>query len=340
MELNLRRLRVLREVAEHGGVTAAAHATGSSSSAVSQQMAALERDVGGAVLERQGRHVVLTDLGQVVLKHAEIMLAAEQAALAETEDARNSLAVDLMVGVFSTVAAGLMPLVADDLARRHPQIRVRTREVDPDEVLLDLRHGHLDVGFLIDYPAATEPWPRGVTIVPLDDDTLQVAAPTGLFDRRVLDLADLADQEWVMSGPGTYYGRAVRAACLAAGFDIHITHQVDEQATALAMVAAGMGITLVSDLGRSFLPTTGADVIPLARPLRRHLLIGHERAAASRPAVRAFVDAARRAALRRRRTSRTAATPTRSAGDHVPVPTSPSASASAARRDNRVVPRS
>ena len=296
MELNLRRLRVLREVAEHGGVTAAAHATRSSASTVSQQMAALERDIGAPVLERRGRNVVLTGVGRVLLTHAETLLSAERAALAETERARQSLAVELTVGVFSTVAAGLMPKIRRELAARHPEITLRTREVDPDEALLELRHGHLDISFLIDYPDASEPWSTGATLIPLIDDTMQVAAPTGLFDQSVLELADLAEQSWIISGPRSYYGRAVRAACLAAGFDLQITHQVDEQATALAMVAAGMGVTLMSDLGRTFLPTSGAHIIPLRQPLHRHILLSHEHPSRTRPAVQAFLHAARRTA--------------------------------------------
>ena len=97
-----------------------------------------------------------------------------------------------------------------------------------------------------------------------------------------------------MSGPRSYYGRAVRTACRLAGFEIQITHQVDEQATALAMVGAGLGITLMSDLGRSFLPA-GVDVLELRRPLHRQLLVGHDAAAGSRPAIAAFVRAAVRA---------------------------------------------
>lgn len=109
-----------------------------------------------------------------------------------------------------------------------------------------------------------------------------------------------------MSGPGTYYGRAVRTACHQAGFDIRLTHQVDEQATALAMVAAGLGITLVSDLGRAFLPDIGVDVLNLTRPLKRQLLLAHADASSGRPAIRAFLDsAARTSAPASARASRT-----------------------------------
>lgn len=296
MELNLRRLRILREVAHHGGVSVAAREMHYSPSGISQQMTALEQDIGAPVLERRGRGIGLTEVGRVLLEHAEILLAAEADAQTAIEQTRDTLAVELTVGVFSTVAAGLVPRIVDDLARRHPQVRLRTREIDPDDAGIQLRHAHLDLAFLIDYPDATEPWAPGITIVPATRDALHLAVPTGRFPPAKVRLADLADQDWVMSGPRTYYGRAVRTACRQAGFDIRITHEVDEQATALRMVAAGLGITLVSDLGRAFLPDAGVDVLDLTRPLRRQLLLAHADGSADRPAIRAFLNSATRTA--------------------------------------------
>lgn len=298
MELNLRRLRILREVAHHGGVSVAAREMNYSASGVSQQMTALEQDIGAPVLERSGRGIVLTEVGRVLLEHAEILLAAERSAQSAIEQVRDSLAVQLTVGVFSTVAAGLIPGIVEDLARRHPEIRLRTREIDPDDAGIELRHGHLDLAFLVDYPDATEPWSPGITFVPATRDELRLAVPTGRFPPAQVRLADLAEQDWVISGARTYYGRAVRTACRQAGFDIQITHEVDEQATALAMVAAGLGITLVSDLGRAFLPDTGVDVLDLTRPLRRQLLLAHADASAGRPAIRAFLGSTARIVAR------------------------------------------
>ncbi len=294
MDLNLRRLRILREVAHHGGVSAAAREMHYSASGISQQMAALELEVGAPVLERRGRGIVLTEVGRVVLEHAEILLGAERTAQAAVEQTRDTLAAELSVGVFSTVAAGLMPGIVQDLAVRHPEIHLRTREIDPDQAGIELRHGHLDLAFLIDYPDATEPWGPGITIVPAMYDVLHLAAPTGQFAPGKVRLADLADHDWVVSGPRTYYGRAIRSACRQAGFEIRMTHDVDEQATALAMVAAGLGITLMSDLGRAFLPATGVDVLDLTRPLRRQILVAHEEASGGRPAIRVFLESAAR----------------------------------------------
>lgn len=296
MDLGLRRLRTLREVAQHGGVNAAAAALHYSPSGVSQQMAALEAEIGAPVLARSGRGVVLTDVGQVLLGHAQILLDAERQACAAVEAARDSVDVELNVGVFCTVAAGLVPLVVSDLAERHPQLHVKTRESDPDEATLQLRHGHLDLAFLIDYPDASEPWRSGIVIAPVGFDMLHLAAPQGRFDEPTIDLANLADQHWIMSGTENYFGRALHSACRRAGFEPRIAHQVTEQPTALAMVAAGLGLTLMSDLGRSFLPSQGVSTHRLRVPVRRQILMGYDEPSKARPAVTIFLESVLRAA--------------------------------------------
>lgn len=296
MELGLRRLRTLREVADHGGVNAAAAAMRYSPSGVSQQMAALEGEVGAAVLARSGRGVQLTEVGRVLLEHAQILLDAEQQARSAVEKARDSLDVEITIGVFCTVAAGLVPAVISDLAERHPTVHVKTREIDPDEATLELKHGHLDLAFLIDYPDASEPWRTGITIKPVGDDMLHLAAPSGRYSDEVVDLADFADEDWIMSGPDNYFGRALLSACRRAGFDPNIAHQVNEQPTAFAMVAAGLGVTLTSDLGRSFLPARGVATHRLRVPVRRQILIGYDESAKDRPVVSIFVESVLRAA--------------------------------------------
>ena len=295
-DLGLRRLRILREVAHHGGVTAAGQAMHYSPSGISQQIGALEDDIGAAVLERRGRGVRLTEVGRVLLEHAEVLLNAERDARSAVERARDTLAVELRVGVFCTVAAGLLPRITEDLGTRHPEVRITTRETDPDDAPLDLRHGHLDLAFLLDYPDAPEPWMSGVAFAAVGMDEVHLAAPTGWFSRGRIDLADLADRGWVMPGTQNYYGRAMRSACRRAGFEPRVIHEVAEQPTALAMVAAGLGVTLMSDLGRAFLPGAGVDVLALRQTVRRQVLVAYHQSTHSRPAVSAFLQSARRSA--------------------------------------------
>lgn len=175
----------------------------------------------------------------------------------------------------------------------HPEIQLVTRESDPEAAVTDLRQGKLDLAFLVDYPEAAEPWSADITLIPMGLDQFHVAAPAGLLTGPTVSLADLADHDWILSSTQTYYGRAVRAACQRAGFDLRIRHQVDEQATALAMVGAGLGISLMSNLGESFRPS-GIDVLDLDEPLQRRLLIAHQTRAHYRPAIPVFLDSATR----------------------------------------------
>ena len=153
-----------------------------------------------------------------------------------------------------------------------------------------------NLALLLDYPDAPEPWAPGLTVVPLGQDRIHLAAPTGSPYRPGTDLAELADETWIISGPHTYYGRAVRTACRRAGFEPQVRHRVDGLATALAMVANGLGVTLASDLGRVFCPPTGVDVVPFEHPLLRTVVLAHLPHAVERPSVRATVDAFARAA--------------------------------------------
>lgn len=286
MDLSLHRLRMLREVDRRGGVTAAAGALHYSPSNVSQTLDALADDVGTPLLERVGRGVRLTEVGRVLAQHAEILLDAEQRARSAVEEARHTLAAQLHVGVIPTVAAGLLPPTIAELAASHPEIVLTSNETDPEDAVSDLRRGDLDLAFLLDYPAAPEPWTPGLTLVELGTEHLQVAAPTGVLPGPVVALSELAEADWIVSGPHTYYGRAVRAACRDAGFPLRIRHQADEQATAFAMVAAGLGVTLVTDLGRVFCPPHGVDIVPLAEPVPRSLVVAHRPDAVLRPAIR------------------------------------------------------
>ncbi|MFC5138900.1 LysR family transcriptional regulator [Actinomycetospora rhizophila] len=296
MELSLRRLRTLREVARRGGVNAAAASLHYSPSAVSQQLEALSAEVGGPVLERRGRGVRLTPVGRVLTEHADILLAAEQRACAAVEEARHTLTARLELGVFAAAAASLLPAVIADLDAHHPGITLDSVEIDTDDAVTDLRHGQLDLALLLDYPDAPEPWAGDLAVVPLGLDRIHLAAPADSSYRPGVDLGELAHENWIISGPRTYYGRAVRTACRRAGFDPLVRHHVDGLATALSMVAAGLGVTLASDLGRVFAPPDGVRIVPFEQPLRRTIVVAHLPHADDRPTVRAVIDALTRAA--------------------------------------------
>ncbi|MDT0300653.1 LysR family transcriptional regulator [Streptomonospora wellingtoniae] len=293
MELSLHRLRMLHEFARCGTVTGAAAVLHYTPSAVSQQLAVLEREVGVELLEQVGRRVRLTEIGRVLARHAAEVLAAEERARIALEQAQRTVDADLTVGMPATLAGSLVPPTLALLARRYPGVRVKTREVVPEETAAAVRDGDLDLAFVLDYPGqAPASWAGGLEAALVGREQLYLVAPRGTRGAAgPVAMEDLAACSWVASETNTEFGRALRQMCRDAGFTPRIAHQVDGQSTAMAMVAAGLGVTLVADLGLTLRPD-GVDVAPFGPPVLRRVLILRRAATRDRPAELAFVRAA------------------------------------------------
>lgn len=330
VELSLQRLRMLRELNRRGTLTAAAAALHYTVSAVSQQLAQLERDVGATLFERTGRRVQLTGLGQVLAEHAEEILAAVERATVALEDAQDTPAVRLTAGVWASVASGLLPSALSALATEYPGVQVRTRELAPEDTAGAVRDGALDFSFVIDYSNYPMPWDPGLTRDVIAVERLHAAVPAGALPSPTpsvapvsplypglrqtalaapaIALPELAEHPWILAGPRSHFGRAVRLACQACGFEPRINHEVGEQATALAMVAAGLGVTLVSDLGLSLCPP-GVQIVALTEPVMRTVSIAYRTGNARRPWLQLVIDAVRAAAAEQGLGARTAMAP-------------------------------
>jgi DNA-binding transcriptional LysR family regulator len=295
VDLSLQRLRMLRELHRRGTVTAAAAALHYTASAVSQQLAQLERDVGSSLFERLGRRVQLTDTGLVLAEHAEEILGAVERATLALEEAQATVSVRLMAGVWASVASGLLPAALTALAADHPGILVRTRELAPEDTAGAVRDGALDFSFVIEYSSFPMTWDTGLERAVIAVERLHAAVPAGTVQAATVALPDLAESPWILAAPRSHFGRAVRIACQQAGFEPTVDHEVGEQATALAMVAAGLGITLVSDLGLALCPP-GVDVRAVTEPITRTVSIAYRTGTARRTSLQLVVDAVRTAA--------------------------------------------
>lgn len=298
VDLSLQRLRMLRELHRRGTVTAAAAALHYTASAVSQQLAQLERDVGSSLFERLGRRVQLTDTGLVLAEHAEEILGAVERATLALEESQATVSVRLMAGVWASVASGLLPTALTALATEHPGIRVRTRELAPEDTAGAVRDGALDFSFVIEYSSFPMAWDGGLERTVIAVERLHAAVPAGTVPAPTVSLPDLAESPWILAGPRSHFGRAVRIACQSAGFEPTVDHEVGEQSTALAMVAAGLGITLVSDLGLALCPP-GVDIRALTEPITRTISIAYRTGTARRTSLQLVVDAVRKAAAER-----------------------------------------
>ncbi|WP_328389466.1 LysR family transcriptional regulator [Nocardia sp. NBC_00416] len=295
MDLSLARLRMLRELHRRGTVTAAATALHYTASAVSQQLAQLERDVGTRLFERRGRRVQLTDLGVLLAEHAEEILASVERATQALEDAGESVAAKLTAGVWASVASGLLPDALTALAHTHPGILVRTRELAPEATAAAVRDGALDLSFVLDYSNYPMTWDRGLERAVIAVERIYAAVPPGAVPAASVTLAELTEHPWILAPARSHFGNAARLAFQSVGLEPRIDHEVEEQATAMAMVAAGLGVTLVSDLGLALRPP-GVDIVALGDILTRTVSLAYRTNTARRAALLLVVDAVRTAA--------------------------------------------
>ncbi|MFT3661695.1 MAG: LysR family transcriptional regulator [Gordonia sp. (in: high G+C Gram-positive bacteria)] len=239
------RLRVLQVVAHRGTVTAAAESLSYSPSAVSHQLRQLADDLGVPLLEPSGRGVRLTEQARIVLRHAEILFAQAERAYAD-------LAADTTSGTFtlcgfSTAAANLLPAAAAAVRGAFPQLGIRVIESEPARCLDLLLTGEADLALVAataDLPATTD---HRFDQRHLFDDPLDLVVPTDhpLAGRRKTALADAAGEPWIVSRPDSPYHPLMVSACLTAGFAPNVAHYADEWDTGLALVSAGLGITLI-----------------------------------------------------------------------------------------------
>jgi DNA-binding transcriptional LysR family regulator len=248
--LDVRRLRVLREVGRQPSLAAAAAALDYTPSAVSQQIAALERELGVGLVERGARGARLTDAGRALVRHADeifgrIHTAEEEVrALAGLESGR------LRLGAFSTACAVLVPRAVVAFREQYPDVQVELTELDPEEALVLLRGRELDVALVYEFPVEQSTALDGFAYTHLLDDRLYLGLSPShrLARRRRLRLADLAQEPWVQ---GVHRGSTVEvlpAACRAAGFEPNIVFRSDDPTAVQGLVAAGLGVALVPQL--------------------------------------------------------------------------------------------
>ncbi|MEU6949823.1 LysR family transcriptional regulator [Streptomyces sp. NPDC046316] len=284
--LDLGRLRALHAVAVHGSVGAAAAALGFSPSAVSQQIAKLERETRTTLLERRGRGVRLTDDAHQLAATAEQLLALVEEAEVRLEERRGLPSGRLSIGCFASAARGLMPRVLAELGTRHPALDARLTEVDPHISIELVVRGVIDLAVAHDWDIAPMPTPPGVEQAVIGDDLCDVLVPRDhpMATRASIRREELADERWITQPPGTVCHDWLMQTLRATGYEPHIVHQAEENHTQVALVAAGLGIALVPRLGRGALPPGVTPVRLDPMPTRRlHAL--WRTGAARRPAI-------------------------------------------------------
>ncbi len=300
--LDVRKLFLLRELAHRATIAAVAEALCYTPSAVSQQLAALERDAGVPLLQRTGRRVTLTPAGAALAGQTEEILALLERAAAGLAAARTGLAGPLRIGAFPTAVRTILPAALVTLGRDHPGLELMVTELDPAAVPDALRSGSLDVALVHEYdyvPAQPDP---ALATEPLLEEAIYLAScgpptsPSPFTPVTVPGESPVSghrDSPWIMASPGTLCHTMAVRACEAAGFTPRIRHHADDFSTVLALVAAGQGVALVPELGATDRP---AEVTLTPLPTRRRTRIAYRNGTRDRPPVSACIAAVRAAA--------------------------------------------
>lgn len=258
--LDVKRLRILREVAEQGSFSAAGEALYLSQSAVSQQIATLEREVGMQLLDRTREGPKLTDAGRVLVSHAE-------AAIARLDEAERELAAiagleggELRLASFPSASATLLTEAVSTFHRRHPAVRLSVADAEPEESLPRLRAGELDLALTFDYTSRPKQDERDLDRRLVLTESMHVAVPKSheLASRSVVPLAELADVEWLCGSRPSTCGEVIFDACRSAGFEPRIGFESDDYHVMQGFIAAGLGVTLLPDLA---LATLRSDLV-------------------------------------------------------------------------------
>ena len=299
--LHLERLRVLHAVWTTGSVVGAARTLHVTTSAVSQQMARLEREVGQLLVERHGRGIRLTEAGTLLARHAGDLLTHVERVEAGLAEHRGAVAGTLMIGAFATAARGLLPGVLRDLRSRYPDLSASLSEREPHEAIPHLVRGHLDVAVVQDWADDPLTVPDGLSRRHLLDDPFDVALPVDhpLADRDSIAVKELASDDWISWDTGQICHDWLVRTLRAEGVEPRVTHTASEHSTQLALVAAGLGAAVIPRLGREPAPPS-VRLVPIDPPPTRRVFALWRTSAAARPAIGATLDALRDTAHRRR----------------------------------------
>ena len=270
--LDVKRMKVLREVANRGSFSAAAEALSFTQSAVSQQVAALEREVGTTLLERGPRGVRLTDAGRTLVSHTDAILARidcaedDLAALAGLRGGR------LRLASFQSAGATLVPRAVAQFHDRHPDVDLSMVEAEPEDAQERLRSGDIDLALVFDFEPVPDSLGKDLELTHLIDDCYDAVLGKDhkLAGRRRLKLADLSDEPWISSTLACGCRQLTDRACLDAGFAPNVAFEADETMASQALVAAGVGVTIFPRLALNPLhPGVVARSLGRDAPVRR-----------------------------------------------------------------------
>ena len=297
--LDVRRLRLLRELHARGTVTAVAEALAYSPSAVSQQLATLERETGVRLVERHGRRLRLTDAGRGLVEHTEVVIARLELAEAElAATAGEDVAGRVRIAAFQTAASSLVLPLLGALPAQHPRLRLELAEMEAEEAFELLVRGEVDIVVAEEYDYAPRQRDPSLSFRDVCRDPLVLVLPADhplcAADPVTVPLAALRDEAWAAPRSGTAFDDSLVRACRAlGGFEPDRRHRSNDLAVLEQLVAAGEAVALMPSLGRPG-RVPGVAVRRVAEaPLDRSIFLAVRRGSTGRPALKAVSRALR-----------------------------------------------
>ena len=295
--LDLRRLRLLRELHARGTIAAVAEALAFTPSAVSQQLSLLQRQAGVPLTERVGRRLRLTDAGLRLVEPADALLARLEEAEAQLHASQGAVYGTLRLASLQTPMLSLVPPAVRSVTSGHPDLRVELVEMEPERSLPALALGEYDVAVAEEYDDTPRPHHPGLLRHELCRDAIVLVLPAGhpaAASGEPVALADVAGDPWLSPHPDTQFAQSQLRTCRRLGdFEPDIRHWANDIAIIVELVAVGQGVSLLPALARA-----GRDPRVAVRPvageaLGRTIHAFTRESTIERPAVAAMLDALR-----------------------------------------------
>lgn len=257
--MDVRRLRLLLELSRLGSMHEVAAELATTTSSVSQGIAALAREAGTALVEPDGRRVRLTPAGHRLAEHAVTILAAVDAARLDLDPTAEPAGVLRVAGFATAVRRSLLPVIAD-LAHRHPGIDVRVHEHEPPEAIALLARDDVDLALAYDYNLAPASWRNDHDVSPLWEVEWGLGVPAA---ERPAPFAAYAGRDWIVNSRHTADEEVLRTLASMAGFTPRVVHRIDSLDLVDDLVDAGLGVAL---LPRDHVSRRAVRVLALGGP--------------------------------------------------------------------------
>ncbi|MFI6580962.1 LysR family transcriptional regulator [Embleya sp. NPDC050493] len=289
--LNPLHLRTLVEVVRTGSFARAARRTGYTASAVSQQIAALERAVGTPLFEREAHGIRPTGTAFTIADRARDAIAVLDSLERDIRDVVQGRSGRLSLGTFPTAGERMVPYAVAELTRLHPTAEILLDEAEPDDLLPQVQSGDLDLALVFAYDLVPRVWPKELTVLPLVEETLALLLPKGHPALREdgVDVGELAEERWVATRAGTAGATSLFRVCAAHRFAPRVAFRSNDYDVVQGLVAAGAGVAIVP--GLAYQAREGVVGVPLAHTPSHRRVSALYRTANRNPLLTAAMDA-------------------------------------------------